>query len=232
METMTAQERVLKVYPDAEMYVNVGDFSIGSPKLGKTVSAGQRTREAAWEDAASKLPTVLAGGEGATCKHEDVDWISRTGGKCRTCGDIVFRDEAPVAAPEPAKAPATNYSYLYPQLPHLRDELEKMWHGAKDEHRAWLYRDSLRSVMELMRLSAQSAPQESAGEAWKRSQKALAERFMEQCRYFNKEATLTRSPSSREWSTDRADMYQRISEEILSRPTPYAPPTPKEPNRG
>lgn len=63
--------------------------------------------------------------------------------------------------PIPTTASETDYSYLYPQLPRLRDELEKMWHGAKDEHRAWLYRDSLRSVMELIRLSTPPSTEES-----------------------------------------------------------------------
>lgn len=58
----------------------------------------------------------------------------------------------------PSDATVENFDYLYPQLPTLRDELEKMWHGAKDEHRAWLYRDSMRSVVELMRLRERFRP--------------------------------------------------------------------------
>lgn len=56
------------------------------------------------------------------CKHENmsrIDWISRTGGKCPDCGDIVFRDEVSAEPekqdkrPEPEIAKPEEHSYSY-----------------------------------------------------------------------------------------------------------------------
>ena len=57
----SAKDRVLAVYPDAEVYVAVagnGAFSIGSESIGRTISAQKWSRESAWVDAAACLPVA------------------------------------------------------------------------------------------------------------------------------------------------------------------------------
>ena len=56
---MTDEQKVKKVYPDAEVYLDFGGkcggFAIGSPAMKKTISDGRESRDEAWADAASRL---------------------------------------------------------------------------------------------------------------------------------------------------------------------------------
>lgn len=101
-EAMEARKKVLKVYPDAELYLDLrGGFAVGSSVAGVTVGDGKYTQDAAWVDAASRLPARPA--KEKICKHCGPTCIPGAAHNARTEDGVIWKPEDDLPARLPAR---------------------------------------------------------------------------------------------------------------------------------